>query len=310
MLSVLTAGGRCMTQLNYLWQQLQLLVGSLISSLDGPSFVDILVVAMLIYYATKVVRQTRANSVLKGFILLLGLMWISEIAEFIALNWLLRQVIGTGAIMLIVLFQPELRRALEQMGRTSLTATLIGTNNDRNLKIAEHNTEEMVHALTNLSRRKVGALIVMEQQTGLKDIVASGTTLDAEISSQLIENIFEPNTPLHDGAVVMHNGRITAAACFLPLSENSSISKELGTRHRAALGISESTDAVVLIVSEETGIISMAREGKLTRYLDSKTLTAVLMGVFNPNSADKKNSVAGRMNSILKRKEKKHEGEN
>lgn len=299
-----------MTQLNYLWQQLQLLVGSLVSSLDGPSFVDILVVAMLIYYATKVVRQTRANSVLKGFILLLVLMWISEVAEFIALNWLLRQVIGTGAIMLIVLFQPELRRALEQMGRTSLTSTLIGTNNDRNLKIAEHNTEEMVHALTNLSRRKVGALIVMEQQTGLKDIVASGTTLDAEISSQLIENIFEPNTPLHDGAVVMHNGRITAAACFLPLSENSSISKELGTRHRAALGISESTDAVVLIVSEETGIISMAREGKLTRYLDSKTLTTLLMGVFNPNAADKKNFVVGRMNSILKRKEKKHEGEN
>ena len=299
-----------MTQLNYLWQQLNLLNCSLVSSLDGRSIVDILVVAMLIYYATKVVRQTRANSVLKGFILLLGMMWVSEVTELIAINWLLRQVIGTGAIMLIVLFQPELRRALEQMGRTSLTSTLIGTNNDRNLKIAEHNTEEMVHALSNLSRRKVGALIVMEQQTGLKDIVASGTTLDAEISSQLIENIFEPNTPLHDGAVVMHNGRITAAACFLPLSENSSISKELGTRHRAALGISESTDAVVLIVSEETGIISMAREGKLTRYLDSKTLTALLMGVFNPNAADKKNSVAGRMNSILKRKEKKHEGEN
>ena len=297
-----------MTQLNYLWQQLNLLIGSLVSSLDGRSIVDILVVAMLIYYATKVVRQTRANSVLKGFILLLGMMWVSEVTELIAINWLLRQVIGTGAIMLIVLFQPELRRALEQMGRTSLTSTLIGTNNDRNLKIAEHNTEEMVHALSNLSRRKVGALIVMEQQTGLKDIVASGTTLDAEISSQLIENIFEPNTPLHDGAVVMHNGRITAAACFLPLSENSSISKELGTRHRAALGISESTDAVVLIVSEETGIISMAREGKLTRYLDSKTLTSLLMGVFNPNAADKKNSVAGRMNSLLKRKENRHEG--
>ena len=299
-----------MTQLNYLWQQLTLIVGSLVASLDGRSIVDILVVAMLIYYATKVVRQTRANSVLKGFILLLGMMWISEVTQLIAINWLLRQVIGTGAIMLIVLFQPELRRALEQMGRTSLTSSLLGTSNDRSAKIAEHNTEEMVHALTNLSRRKVGALIVMEQQTGLKDIVASGTTLDAEISSQLIENIFEPNTPLHDGAVVMSGGRINAAACFLPLSENSSISKELGTRHRAALGISESTDAVVLIVSEETGIISMAREGKLTRYLDSKTLASLLMGVFNPNAADKKNSVAGRMNSILKRKEKKHEGEN
>lgn len=299
-----------MTQLNYLWQQLNLLINSLVASLDGRSVVDILVVAMLIYYATKVVRQTRANSVLKGFIFLLAIMWISEVTELIAINWLLRQVIGTGAIMLIVLFQPELRRALEQMGRTTFTSGLIGSNNDKNAKMAEHNTEEMVHALTNLSRRKVGALIVMEQQTGLKDIVASGTTLDAEISSQLIENIFEPNTPLHDGAVVMHNGRITAAACFLPLSENSSISKELGTRHRAALGISESTDAVVLIVSEETGIISMAREGKLTRYLDSKTLSSLLMGVFNPNAADKKASVAGRMNSILKRKENKHEGEN
>ena len=297
-----------MTQLNYLWQQLNLLIGSLVSSLDGRSIVDILVVAMLIYYATKVVRQTRANSVLKGFIFLLGMMWVSEVTELIAINWLLRQVIGTGAIMLIVLFQPELRRALEQMGRTSFTSGLIGNSNDRAAKLAERNTEEMVHALTNLSRRKVGALIVMEQQTGLKDIVASGTTLDAEISSQLIENIFEPNTPLHDGAVVMNNGRITAAACFLPLSENSSISKELGTRHRAALGISESTDAVVLIVSEETGIISMAREGKLTRYLDSKTLTSLLMGVFNPNAADKKNSVAGRMNSLLMRKEKKNEG--
>ncbi len=299
-----------MIQLTYLWQQLTLLINSLVASLDGRSIIDILLVAMMIYYATNVVRQTRANSVLKGFILLLALMWLSEVAALNTINWVLRQVIGTGAIMLIVLFQPELRRALEQMGRTTFTSGLMGTNSDKNAKLAEHNTEEMVHALTNLSRRKVGALIVMEQQTGLKDIVASGTMLDAEISSQLIENIFEPNTPLHDGAVVMNNGRITAAACFLPLSENSSISKELGTRHRAALGISESTDAVVLIVSEETGIISMAREGKLTRYLDSKTLTALLMGVFNPNAADRKKTVAGRMNSILKRKEKNHEGEN
>ena len=299
-----------MTQMNYYWQQLSQLTTSLFASMQIRNYLDILLVAMLIYYATKVIRQTRANSVLKGFIFLLVMMWLSEVAELNTINWVLRQIIGTGTIMLVVLFQPELRRALEQMGRTNFASSLLGGSSDRSAKMAEHNTEEMVHALTNLSRRKVGALIVMEQQTGLKDIVASGTMLDAEISSQLIENIFEPNTPLHDGAVVMNHGRITAAACFLPLSENSSISKELGTRHRAALGISESTDAVVLIVSEETGIISMAREGKLTRYLDSKTLTALLMGVFNPNAADKKNSVAGRVNSILKRKEKKHEGEN
>ena len=296
-----------MSQINYYWQQLTQMTNSLLVSMSGRNILDILLVAMLIYYATKVVRQTRANSVLKGFIFLVAIMWLSDIAELNTINWLLRQVLGTGTIMLVVLFQPELRRALEQMGRTNFMSTILGNGmNDKTAKMAEHNTEEMVHALTNLSRRKVGALIVMEQQTGLKDIVASGTVLDAEISSGLIENIFEPNTPLHDGAVVMNNGRITAAACFLPLSENSSISKELGTRHRAALGISESTDAVVLIVSEETGIISMAHEGKLTRYLDSKTLTNLLMNVFNPSAA----AGRGKMNSILKRKEKKQEGEN
>ena len=300
-----------MTLINYYWQQLIQITTSLFASMRVRNYVDILLVAMLIYYATKVIRQTRANSVLKGFIFLLIMMWASEIAELNTINWLFKQIIGTGTIMLVVLFQPELRRALEQMGRTSFTSTLLGNgSNDRSAKLAEHNTEEMVHALTNLSRRKVGALIVMEQQTGLKDIVASGTTLDAEISSGLIENIFEPNTPLHDGAVVMNHGRITAAACFLPLSENSSISRELGTRHRAALGISETTDAVVLIVSEETGIISMAREGKLTRYLDSKTLSQILMSIFNPNAPAVKRAVANRVSSIMKRKEKKHEGEN
>jgi len=299
-----------MSQLNYYWQQLTALLSSLGSSLEIRNILDVLLVTMLIYYATKVVRQTRANSVLKGFIFLLALMWLSDIFALNTINWLLRQVMGTGTIMLVVLFQPELRRALEQMGRTPFTSKLLGGSNSRTIQNAEHNTEEMVRALTNLSRRKVGALIVMERQTGLKDIVASGTTLDAEISGALIENIFEPNTPLHDGAVVMNHGRITAAACFLPLSENSSISRELGTRHRAALGISETTDAVVLIVSEETGIISMAQEGRLIRYLDSKSLHSILMGIFNPDAPAMRRVVVNRMSSILKRKEKHDEREN
>lgn len=300
-----------MTQINYYWQQLTQLTNSLLSSMSARNYLDILLVAMLVYYATKVIRQTRANSVLKGFVFLLIIMWASQAAELNTINWLLQQIVGTGTIMLVVLFQPELRRALEQMGRTSLTSGLLGNNaGERNARMAEHITDEMVHALTNLARRKVGALIVIEQQTGLKDIVATGTVLDAEVSSQLIENIFEPNTPLHDGAVVMNHSRITAAACFLPLSENSSISRELGTRHRAALGISETTDAIVLIVSEETGIISMAREGKLTRYLDAKTLTSVLMSAFNPEGMAVKRAVVGRVNSMLKRKEKQHEREN
>ena len=299
-----------MSQLNYYWQQLTALLSSLGSSLEFRNILDILLVTMLIYYATKVIRQTRANSVLKGFIFLLAVMWLSDIFALNTINWLLRQVMGTGTIMLVVLFQPELRRALEQMGRTPFTSKLLGGSSSRTAQNAEHLTEEMVRALTNLSRRKVGALIVMERQTGLKDIVASGTMLDAEISSALIENIFEPNTPLHDGAVVMNHGRITAAACFLPLSENSSISRELGTRHRAALGISETTDAIVLIVSEETGIISMAQEGRLTRYLDSKSLHSILMGIFNPDAPAVRRVVVDRMSSILKRKEKHHEREN
>lgn len=296
-----------MTHLSYYWNQFITLLKSLSANMGLWNALDILLVALLIYYATKVIRQTRANSVLKGFVLLIGIMWLSEVFALHTINWLLRQVMSTGTTMLVVLFQPELRRALEQMGRTSFMSNLTGNANSRSARLAERNTEEIVHALINLSRRKVGALIVMEQQTGLKDIVSSGTVLDAEISSGLIENIFEPNTPLHDGAVVMNNGRITAAACFLPLSENSSISKELGTRHRAALGISETTDAVVLIVSEETGVISMAREGKLTRYLDSKTLTSILMNVFNPQSPAVGRAVVGRVSSMLKRKEKSDE---
>ena len=293
-----------MTQIRYFWQQAGLLLGSLTASMSARNLLDILLVAMLIYYATKLVRQTRANSVFKGFAVMLVLMWLSDILSLNTINWILRQVIGTGTIMLVVLFQPELRRALEQVGRSSLySGVLMG---DRQTRSAEHNTQEIVQALTNLSRRKVGALVVMEQQTGLKDIVASGTTLDADISAALLENIFEPNTPLHDGAVVINNGRVTAAACFLPLSENSSISRELGTRHRAALGISETTDAVVLIVSEETGTISMAREGRLTRYLDAESLTTVLTAVFNPESPAVPRAVRSRVRSILNRKEKQH----
>lgn len=289
-----------------LWENLELYLWNVLHRPGIADIADILVVAVIVYKVLMLTRDTRGSAVLKGLVLLLVLVGISNLVGLTALNWLLMAVINNGPIVLVILFQPEIRKALEQIGR----GTRINVRRDEAVEDANKLIDEIIRCLLSLSRRRVGALIVFENKTGLKDIIENGIMLDSKISAGLLENIFEPNTPLHDGAVVMHSGRITAAACFLPLSENSSISKELGTRHRAALGISESTDAVVLIVSEETGIISMAREGKLTRYLDSKTLTAVLMGVFNPNSADKKNSVAGRMNSILKRKEKKHEGEN
>ncbi|MBQ8953912.1 MAG: diadenylate cyclase CdaA [Clostridia bacterium] len=264
-----------MVQISYLWQQFLILMNSLVGSLSWRNILDVTVVAISIYYIIKLVRQTRANSVLKGLAVILLLTWISDLLELSATNWILRQLINTGVIVLVVLFQPELRRGLEQIGRRNISGGVF-TGSERKPMSSEHDIQEMIHALTNLSRRKVGALIVIENKTGLKDIIASGTMVDAEISSGLIENIFEPNTPLHDGAVVVRNGRITAAACFLPLSENSSISRELGTRHRAAIGISETTDATVLIVSEETGTISMAHDGRLTRYLDAKALSGIL----------------------------------
>ncbi len=264
-----------MDQISYLWQQFLQLLSSLTSSMSWRNGLDIVIVAMGIYYVIKLVRQTRANSVLKGLAIILLLSWFSDILELNALNWVMRQLLNTGVIVLVVLFQPELRRGLEQIGRSNIASSAI-LGGERKPMSSEHDIQEMIHALTNLSRRKVGALIVIENRTGLNDIIASGTMVDAEISSGLIENIFEPNTPLHDGAVVVRSGRITAAACFLPLSENSSISRELGTRHRAALGISETTDATVLIVSEETGTISMAHDGRLNRYLDAKALYSIL----------------------------------
>ena len=263
-----------MAQLSYLWQQFLTLMNSLVGSLSIRSALDIGVVAMAVYYIIKLVRQTRANTVFKGFAIVIALMWISDILELNATNWIIRQLVNTGVIILVVLFQPEFRRGLEQIGRGNIISSSLIY--DRKPLSSERDVNELVKALSNLSRRRVGALIVIENKTGLNDIIASGTTIDAEISSGLIENIFEPNTPLHDGAVVIRSGRVTAAACFLPLSEDNTISRELGTRHRAALGISETTDATVLIVSEETGTISMARDGRLTRHLDGKALGGIL----------------------------------
>ncbi len=271
-----------MAYIRSVWQQFTSQLIMLFSSMSWRNALDIAVVALLIYYIIALVRQTRANSVLKGLGLMLVMTWLSEVLQLNAFNWILRQVINTGVIMLVVLFQPELRRGLEKIGRSSLSKMNLFDNGHK-IVSAEKDADEIVAALTNLSRRRVGALIVIQNKTGLNDIIATGTMLDAEISSGLIENIFEPNTPLHDGAVVQRDGRIVAAACFLPLSENSSISRELGTRHRAAIGISESTDATVLIVSEETGVISVAREGKLTRYFDAKSLKKLLMDLFQPS---------------------------
>ena len=297
-----------MSYIERIWQQFSTRVLSLGASLSWRNALDIALVALLVYYVIALVRQTRANSVLKGLALVLIMAWLSDVMQLSAFNWILRQVINTGVIMLVVLFQPELRRGLDKIGRSKLSGAGL-LESGHKIATAEHDADEIVHCMTNLSRRRVGALVVIQNKTGLNDIIATGTMLDAEISSALLENIFEPNTPLHDGAVIMRGGRIVAAACYLPLSENYSISRELGTRHRAAIGISETTDATVLVVSEETGVISVAREGKLTRYFDAKALKKLLMDLFQPAEDSSKKTLLGMFRAAPGRKAKQHEEE-
>ena len=242
---------------------------------------DILIVAVIIYELLLLTRHTRGSALLKGLFLLLIISILSNLFGFVSLNWLLRAILQNGAIVLVILFQPELRKALERMG-----SSRVFRKGGRKSLDEERDTiiSEIIQTIMDLSKRRVGALIVFEQQTGLQDVIETGTRLNAEISAPLLENIFEPNTPLHDGAVVIRDDMIEAAACILPLAEASGVSRELGTRHRAAVGISENTDAIVIVVSEETGVISMAQDGVLTRPMTSHDLHALLKKLYSDRS--------------------------
>lgn len=257
------------------WDQVQIFFWNLIHRPTLVDYIDIAIVAFLIYQLVLLTHQTRAMQVLKGLAMIIVASYLSELIGLTALNWVLRSILNNGMVALLILFQPELRKALEQIGRS----TKLDRPADRDE--SERVVDEITQCLLRLAKRRVGALIVFEQRTGLKDVTETGTAIDSLISAPLLENIFEPNTPLHDGAVIIRGDRIVAAACVLSLSESSTISRDLGTRHRAGLGISESTDATVLIVSEETGIISMARGGKLTRHLDAESLRKVLRGMYH-----------------------------
>lgn len=260
-----------------LWEQIKNALWNMFNRPTITDLLDILIVAFIIYELLMLTRETRASAVLKGLVTLVLASWVSELLGLTALNWILINIVNNGAVVLVILFQPELRKALEQIGRGSLRDTSRLTDTEEN----EHVVREITNCLLSLSRRRVGALIVFEQRIGLKDVIETGTRLDSRISSALLENIFEPNTPLHDGAVVVRGTKVMAAACILTLSEGKGISRELGTRHRAALGITEMTDAVTLIVSEETGIISMAKGGRLTRHLDRASLEQVLLSMYH-----------------------------
>ena len=283
-----------------LWKQAMALFENLFLRPDWRNILDVTIIAILIYQGIKLATRTRASALFKGIAAIVIVAWTAELMQLNVLSNIMQQLVGSGLLVIMILFQPELRKLLEQLGRSRIRGKGIfgGLQSEEENK---RETEELVNALTNLSRRRIGALIVLERETGLKDIMATGTRLDAEISAPLIENVFEPNTPLHDGAMIIQGERISAAACILPLTENSGVSRELGTRHRAALGISEATDAIVLIVSEETGIISTAREGKLTRHLDAKGLRSILDGVFTEGNS------APLLMNLFKRKEEANE---
>ena len=241
---------------------------------------DILIIAVLLYKLITWTKETRAYEVLKGVGLLFLCSVVSTLLSLNTLSWLLDSILTSGSIIIVlfILFQPEIRRVLERLGRSGkkLSKAWLDASN-----IASTELVRDVHsAILSMSRRRVGALVVVEQKTGLGDIIGTGTRIDGLLSGALLENIFEPNTPLHDGAVIVRGTTLLAAGCFLPLSDDLSVSRELGTRHRAALGVSTVSDSVTIVVSEETGAISIARDGKLVRYIDAKALQDILESLF------------------------------
>ncbi len=235
--------------------------------------IDITIVAYLFYKLYYLIKETRAEQLIKGILVLVLTLQISGILQFQVVHWILQKTMTLGIMALLIVFQPELRRALEQIGRTKF---FIKDSASPKKKTIDNIVAEIKAAVTAMSKTKTGALIVFERGTGLNEIIRTGTYLDAILSRQLLVNVFEPNTPLHDGAVIIRGERIKAAGCFLPLTENEELNQEVGTRHRAALGMSERSDSLALIVSEETGQISMAENGKLFKDLSSESLDIYL----------------------------------
>jgi diadenylate cyclase len=251
----------------------------ILRQLRWQDLVDVTLMSIIVYRLLLLIKGTKAAHMLMGLGVLLLASLLSAYFEIYTVDWLIQSFWAQIVIAIIILFQPEIRRALAQMGETKLFRTLTSAEELKSL-------EEIVRATIALANRNIGAIIAIERDTSLKDFVEVGTQLDAKVSKELLLSLFHPTSPIHDGAVVIKGNRIVAAGCFLPITMSPDISKNLGTRHRAALGLSEETDAVVLIVSEETGTVSMALNGKLETHLDMGTLRDMLTDMFT--SKDKK----------------------
>lgn len=249
----------------------------LLSTLRITDIIDILVISFIVYYLVLLVKETRAEQLIKGFVAIMIIAQLSDWLNLYTVHWLVSNLLTVGLILVIVVFQPELRRAFERLGRSQgwLLSFVTSDSAQEGAQI-----DEIVRASLSLARQKIGALMVLENKTGLNDVVESGTRINGEVSAELLINIFIPNTPLHDGAVVIKEDHVRAAGVFLPLTENTGLARELGTRHRAALGITERSDALVVVVSEETGQISVCKNGEIARRMDEQTLREVLQNFY------------------------------
>ena len=285
-----------MTQwLNTIWRQ----AAGLTWDFEIWDVVDIAVMAYIFYQVLMFIRRSRSGQVAKAILLLFVALGLSSICHLDSINFILSRTLELGLIALLIIFQPELRRLLEQMGSGSLKNSFIREERGNEM---ENAIVQTVAAYASLSRDKVGALMVFERKTMLDDVIKTGTELDARVSAELLKNLFWNKAPLHDGAVILREGRIVGGGCMLPLSGNVNLSKDLGMRHRAGIGISENSDAVVAIVSEETGSISVAVSGMLKRHLSPDTLRRLLRNELAPDLEEKKPTAAERITSVFRRR--------
>ena len=246
--------------------------------------VEILLITFLVYHILVWIKNTRAWSLLKGFMVIAGFILVAAFFEMNTILWIAQNAFGVAVTAVVVILQPELRKALEELGRKNIISSIVPFDTNRlseEGRFSDKTINEIVKACMEMGKVKTGALMVVEQNQSLSEYERTGIEVDGIVTSQLIINIFEKNTPLHDGAVIVRGNRITSATCYLPLSDNMALSKELGTRHRAGVGISEATDSMTVIVSEETGKISVAYEGKLDRNLDAERLKEKLKLIQN-----------------------------
>ena len=264
-------------------------ISGILMSIGITDIIDIVIVAYLVYKVLGFIRETRAQQLVRGIVLVFVVFLISQILNLSLLNWLLKSLITVGLIAIVVLFQPELRRGLEQIGRRGVFTDQF---RDVSRDDAIETVQNIVYSVEDFAASRTGALIVIERQTMLNDIIETGVVVNADISTRLLGNLFYVGSPLHDGAVIIRGDRVHAASCVLPLTQRTNIGGNLGTRHRAGVGVSEVSDAFVIIVSEESGAISVAQNGQLQRFLDGNSLEKMLLDIYLP-SDEKRDILSG-----------------